>query len=115
MSEHVIVLTDWLNVAAIEKFVQHMHSNGNNKPDAILINGKGSFYEYQASLNNNTDTPKANFTVQKGKKYRFRVINAGNLYCPIQISIDSHNLTVISTDGNDIAAIEVQVLTIYAG
>ena len=90
---------------------------GNNKPDAILINGKGSYFEYQndSNLNSIIETPRANFTVKQGYSYRFRLINAGSLYCPIQVSIDNHNLTVISTDGNDIEALEVQVLTIYAG
>lgn len=37
----------------------------------------------------------------QGRKYRFRLINAGYLNCPIEISIDKHNLTVFNSDGND--------------
>jgi L-ascorbate oxidase len=114
-SEHIIIINDWLNITGIEKFVQHHHNNGDNKPDGILINGKGVYYEYQTSLKGIVETPRAVFTVKKGFRYRFRLINAGSLYCPIRISIDNHNITVISTDGNDVEAIEVESLTIYAG
>ena len=32
-------------------------------------------------------------------RYRFRIVSAVNLHCPIQFSIEDHLLTVISTDG----------------
>jgi hypothetical protein len=28
LSEHTIIVTDWLNDTAVEKFVQHHHNNG---------------------------------------------------------------------------------------
>ena len=43
------------------------------------------------------------------------MINAGILYCPIEFSVDNHNLTVIATDGNNIEPYEVQSLIIMAG
>ena len=115
LSEHVIIVNDWLNETAIEKFVQHHHSSGDNKPEAILINGRGVYYQYQTNLKGMNETPQAVFTVQKGYRYRFRLINAASLYCPIKISIDNHNLTIISTDGHDIEPYEVTNLIIFAG
>jgi L-ascorbate oxidase len=114
-SEHIIIINDWLNITGIEKFVQHYHNDGNIRADAILINGKGVYYEYQTSLKGIIETPRAVFTVKKGFRYRFRLIDAGVLLCPMQISIDNHNITVIATDGNDVEAIELESLTIYAG
>lgn len=42
----------------------------------------------------------------QGSRYRFRLINAEFLNCPIEVSIDNHTLYVVSTDGYDIEPIE---------
>ncbi|XP_065208115.1 uncharacterized protein LOC135836952 [Planococcus citri] len=114
LQEHVIQLIDWLHESSAAKFQSHYHSNGTNKPDTLLVNGKGQFrafpFEKQIFY-----TPLAKFDVQQGKRYRFRVINAGFLYCPIQISIDNHTMTIISADGSDIKPVYAESLTIYAG
>ncbi|CRL02097.1 CLUMA_CG015286, isoform A [Clunio marinus] len=55
------------------------------------------------------------FNVVKGFRYRFRHINAGFLNCPIQLSIDNHTITVISSDGNALEPVEATFLTTYAG
>lgn len=116
LQEHVITVNDWLNNTSIEKFAGHHHNDGDNKPRSILINGKGVLVNLTDSSNSNIfQTPRAVFSVEKGKKYRFRMINAGVLYCPIEFSIDYHNLTIISTDGNNIEPYEVQSLIIMAG
>jgi len=114
LADHVIVVNDWLNETAIAKFAGHFHYEGDNKPNSILINGKGSGVVFQ----NGTDffqTPRAQFQVVYGKTYRFRLINAGILYCPIEFSIDSHNMTVIASDGRYLKSREVESLIIYAG
>jgi L-ascorbate oxidase len=115
LPEHVIVLNDWLNQTSISKFAGHHHNDGNNKPDSILINGRGALHKFLDELNNTLRTSTASFHVNRGYKYRFRLINAGILYCPIEFSIDEHNLTVISSDGKLLDAYEVDSLVIYAG
>jgi len=115
LSEHVIMLNDWINQATIEKFVAHHHNDGNNKPDSILINGKGLYSQYRDQNLTNKLTPTAVFRVKYGFKYRFRVINGGILYCPLKLFIDGHNLSVISTDGNDVVPLEVDSIIIFAG
>ena len=55
------------------------------------------------------------FNVARGSRYRFRTINAEFLNCPIEISVDNHNLTVIASDGFNIEPIEVGSLVTYAG
>lgn len=55
------------------------------------------------------------FEVARNGRYRFRVINAGFLNCPIEISIDQHNLTVLTSDGFPFEPIEVASLVVYAG
>lgn len=115
LAEHVIVLNDWINETAIAKFSGHVHDDGNNKPTSILINGKGAARTFQDQNGTVYETPRAQFTVTPGKSYRFRIINAGVLYCPLEFSIDSHKLTVIASDGRYLQSRDVDSLFIYAG
>ena len=116
LEEHIITLNDWINDTAIAKFSGHHHNDGDNKPSSILINGKGTlavFHDPESKIE--LRTPRAIFSVKKGEKYRFRLINAGILYCPLEFSIDNHKLTVIAADGSYLEPFEVDSLVIYAG
>ena len=115
LQEHVITVNDWINETTIGKFTNHTHNDGDNKPHSILINGRGALQKFYDSNGNLIETPRAKFFIKQGKKYRFRLINAGFLYCPIQFSIDNHNLTVIASDGKLVDPVEVDNLIIYAG
>lgn len=42
----------------------------------------------------------------EGYSYRFRIINAGVEYCPIEMIIYNHKMKVIGTDGFDIELVE---------
>ncbi|XP_029665989.1 laccase-like [Formica exsecta] len=53
--------------------------------------------------------------VKPNFRYRFRLINAEFLNCPIEISVDNHTLYVISSDGRDIEPIQAESLVSYAG
>lgn len=114
LQEHVITVNDWINDTSIAKFSGHHHNDGDNKPSSILINGKGVLKEFNLN-GTKLYTPRALFSVEYGKKYRFRLINAGILYCPIEFSIDKHNLTIIASDGKYFEPYEVESLIIYAG
>ena len=115
LEEHVIVLNDWINETSISKFAGHHHNDGDNKPNSILINGKGILKQFNSNNLSIIYTPRALFYVESNKKYRFRLINAGILYCPIEFSIDNHNLSIISSDGKYLELYEVESLIIYAG
>lgn len=115
LPSHVINILDWTDVSGLDKFTDHHHSSGNNKPDTILVNGLGKFIHFVTENNRTIFTPIARFNVEQGIRYRFRVINAGFLNCPIQISVDNHTLTVISSDGFDINATDVESFVTYAG
>ncbi|XP_066994423.2 uncharacterized protein [Anabrus simplex] len=108
LSEHTIQILDWGHELGIEKFLAHHHSNGTNKPVSLLVNGKG----WVGGLR---DIPAATFTVEQGYRYRFRLINAGFLNCPIEISVDNHTILVISSDGQDFRPVEATSLVSYAG
>ncbi|KAJ8954970.1 hypothetical protein NQ318_000401 [Aromia moschata] len=107
LSSHVFIIIDWEKETGMEKFLSHHHNDADNKPTTLLVNGLGRFKEFDSATNETAYTPTARFTVEQGYRYRFRVINAGFLNCPIEVSVDNHTLKVISTDGTDIAPVDV--------
>lgn len=243
LTEHKMIVQDWVHVPGISMFASHHHSNGDNKPLNLLINGKGRYYKAiwekikgqartlnvthspatstakptiatsptthstpptttttttttdaiediipstsdpeqevvylhpfddahlsnmrikqneisrlarlvlseqfkrSASLDNETQTkddaselneetksnrsrrsvdddmpldtiPLQIYNVKRGFRYRFRVINAEFLNCPIKISIDNHTLTAFNSDGYNFEAVDVGSIVTYAG
>lgn len=194
LPEHTLIIQDWEHLSAVATFSSFHHSIGDNKPQNLLINGKGKYMEPieppadgvtivdvntfkkmangeilpsteyypkdveavngagvvndpvkmvnstgtqgEATASNHTDatddadaqmrdkreylaeailTPLEEFHVTAGHSYRFRTINAGFLNCPIEISIDHHNITVIASDGWYFDPVEVSSLVTYAG
>ncbi|XP_031333114.1 laccase-4-like isoform X2 [Photinus pyralis] len=114
LSSHVMIVLDWEPQILIEKFLLHHHSNGDNKADTLLVNGMGRFKNFSIS-NSTVFTPTARFVVKKGYRYRFRVINAEFMNCPIELSLDNHTITIISSDGNDLVPITAESVVTYAG
>ncbi|XP_008487811.1 laccase [Diaphorina citri] len=114
LPEHIMLITDWSHVLGVEMFNAHHHADGDNKPPTILMNGKGRFKEFRSNATV-TYTPMEVFTVKQGHSYRFRIINAGYLNCPIELSIANHTLTAINSDGGDIKPISVGSIVSYAG
>ena len=98
-NDHVIVLNDWMSQIMISKYTAFLHSYGDEQINGILINGRGVGLESHLASKLDYETPRSVFHVQKGKRYRFRIINSGVQYCPLQVSIDQHFLTIIATDG----------------
>lgn len=63
----------------------------------------------------NLEYPRAEFLVAKGNRYRFRFINAGIGFCPLEISIADHPISIIALDGNPVEAFQVASFFILAG
>ncbi|KAK3090802.1 hypothetical protein FSP39_014772 [Pinctada imbricata] len=115
LPEHTLLVNDWLVELAIERFANHHHATGDNKPASMLINGKGVFAKKTNDRNETSTTPYHEVKVQRGRRYRFRLISNGLLNCPIQFSIDNHTLIVIASDGNSFDPELVESLNIFAG
>ena len=98
-NEHVIVLNDWMNQIIISKYTAFLHTYGDEQINGILINGRGVGIDSTVRKGLDYETPRSVFNVLKGKRYRFRIINSGVQFCPLQVSIDQHYLTIIATDG----------------
>ncbi|CAH0555836.1 unnamed protein product [Brassicogethes aeneus] len=99
--DHVILISEW------SRDLTRDYKIDDDTPKTLLINGRYS-PEGTSSL--------ASFTVQKGKRYRFRVAyTSGYLGCPITFSIDNHKLKVIALDGAPITPYEVSFATLGKG
>lgn len=63
LTEHIMVILDWTHAPSITKFVSHHHSDGDNKPEGILVNGKGRYVEFEDDNGAVHTTPLAHFNV----------------------------------------------------
>ncbi|XP_061164931.1 uncharacterized protein LOC133173877 [Saccostrea echinata] len=115
LPEHTLIINDWLVELAINRFANHHHAGGDNKPASMLINGKGTFQEFRNLHNTTIYTPRETLVVEQGRRYRIRLISNGLLNCPIQFSIDNHSLIIIATDGFPVQPITVESLNVFAG
>ena len=110
--EHVVVLNDWINQTYINKYVQFVDARGSEDIDSILINGRGV---NTGEIKELYKGPRAEFLVTSGFRYRFRIINAGLLFCPLEMSIDEHVLVLIAVDGNPIKPVRLKSIILGAG
>lgn len=80
--------------------------------DSSLINGKGRYYD---KVNDSyTEAPLTSFNVNQGNKYLFRLIGAASYYS-FQVSIDNHDLTIVSSDFDEVDNITVESVIIAPG
>lgn len=85
--EHVIVLSDWLHLPAMQ-YVPGLQSLGNT-PDSLLINGRGRWKD--PTTNVRKDVPLSIFRMNGCRSFRFRLINAANGVCPLQLQVRQFN------------------------
>ena len=110
LTEHVLIIEDWVHKSGIDMFVPHHWDDGSNKAESFLINGKGRYHNFGGVY-----TPVEELFVEEGKRYRIRVINAGVSFCPVEMSVDGHTLTVIASDGADVEPVVVNSLILHNG
>lgn len=60
-SSHIIIVLDWLHQTSLDKFLLHHHSDGDNKPETLLVNGRGYF----KTTNETENVPASRFHVEK--------------------------------------------------
>ncbi|KAI0033322.1 multicopper oxidase 3B [Vararia minispora EC-137] len=105
-----VQLADWYHTFSEELLALYMRPNigidgtpGDEPvPDSLTINGLGQYGgggEY------------FNFTVQRGKIYRLRILNTGS-FASIKFSVDGHPLTLIEADSTPTSPIVVSSVTV---
>lgn len=136
LNEHIMQLTDWIHQPIVSKYTDFLHSGGDEDIDSILINGRGVYIENDEEEekrkckrrrtvnrlvvdnedeNELKEMPRSQFDVKAGSRYRFRAINSGTFYCPLEISIQNHTMTVIATDGHSTEPMEVASFILLLG
>ncbi|XP_033637829.1 laccase-4-like [Asterias rubens] len=116
LPEHVVLVHDWLDQMTLVKFGAHHHDSGSNKPESVLINGKGRRLLFvNPDTNQTAFTARETFSVKHGMRYRFRVISNAITNCALKISVDGHNLTIIASDGAPLKPTLTDAFIIYGG
>lgn len=83
LPEHEIVLSDWNNRLA-EEMLPGVR-NQDVEPESLLFNGFGAHVD---PVSGGTPyAPMAVFYCEKGRKYRFRIVDAGGHHCPMEFSV----------------------------
>ncbi|KAJ7218273.1 Cu-oxidase-domain-containing protein [Mycena rebaudengoi] len=105
-------LSDWWHNKTIAMLAEYDLSDRTGThfipvADCGMFNGRGRF-------NGGPLTPYAVSKVNKGKRYRFRIINA-SARSDFTVSVDNHNLTVIAADGVATVPLTVNVIDVLAG
>ncbi|CAG5109018.1 Similar to LCC4: Laccase-4 (Trametes versicolor) [Cotesia congregata] len=109
--DNVIFISDWMHGSVKGHIPGTTVHNPGQVPDNILINGKGQFMD---AYGRETLTPLAVFNVKSGKRYRFRLINGGSFNCPVKFTIQNHDVTLISLDGEHIEPRTVTTITSFS-
>ncbi|XP_055998671.1 uncharacterized protein LOC130047473 [Ostrea edulis] len=84
--------------------------------ESALINGRGNHYLNKDNLEQPgiPDLPLESFTVNRYGYYRFRVINVSMLY-GFRVSVDKHNIQLISVDGNEVIMTSAESVMVFGG
>ncbi|KAG8736454.1 hypothetical protein FRC10_009310 [Ceratobasidium sp. 414] len=101
----VIQLSDWYHTPAPTLVDAYFQSGAEPVPDTGLINGRGRYKGGPAA-------PWSVINVEKGKRYRFRVINNSAIGY-FKFEIDGHMLTIIEADGVAHQPYTVKSVNIY--
>jgi L-ascorbate oxidase len=110
LAENYMILMEWKNITLQLNYGPYLHAALFPSTHTILVNGKGTWPERP-----DLSIPLQTYTVKRGFRYRFRLINNVLEYCPLQISIEGHNLTIISSDIDPFQPIEVESLVSEPG
>lgn len=128
--DKTLIIGDWHHESAEEVYVKMVFGNfiGREKYNttntldgghfsgvpwvSALINGKGRYFDPKTGKK--IEAPREKITVEQGKKYRFRVIQAGTIY-PLRVSVDNHSISVVASDGYDVTPVECESIIVNPG
>ncbi|KAJ8044290.1 Laccase-4 [Holothuria leucospilota] len=117
LTNHTLMIQDWMNITQNANYVKYLYSAGKNEPDFILINGRGKGPGFRNLKNpfKIAYTPREVLTVEKGNRYRIRLMSNAFTGCPMKVSVDNHSLAAISMDGFPINMVPFDSLITNAG
>ncbi|XP_069688169.1 uncharacterized protein [Periplaneta americana] len=109
---HVIFASDWTHVDADERLPGLRSGDVSQDTTYYIINGLGRCKDSRGIL---TNTPDEIFHVEKGYRYRFRLIGGVCTQCPARFQIEGHRLIVIATDGEPVKPVIVDAIEFFSG
>ncbi|EXX65257.1 Fet3p [Rhizophagus irregularis DAOM 197198w] len=117
--EFVMTLSDWHHEESeslVKKRMAPGYDGFNPIPDSGLISGRGRCDCSKAPQGSKCvpDNPLAVYVIEKGKRYRFRVINT-SAEAPFTFSIDQHPLRIIEVEGENVKPITMNKINIAVG
>ncbi|XP_063975905.1 uncharacterized protein LOC135161864 isoform X2 [Diachasmimorpha longicaudata] len=110
--DNTIFINDWFHESAVDHWPGTSTRNVGQVPANVLINGKGQWFD--PSINRYTTSPLAIINVNPHRRIRFRMINSLSWTCPVRFSIQNHDLTILSTDGDDVKPKTVTTIISFA-
>lgn len=114
LPEHTISVWHWYKEPTEHVLVPILHRNDSVVGFGFLINGKAALKKFHTNAST-ISTPREQFNVQKGYRYRFRLLYNGAIYCPVKISIDDHTLKMIASETSHFQPVEVDSFMVGAG
>lgn len=115
-SEHSMIVWHWFGSSAREVLTISKYNGLRSRGEGLIINGLGGLEAFELPVENTFDTiPREVFRVQKGQRYRFRVIYNNQIPCPVQLSVQNHSLLVIASDGASFQPVEANSIMLSGG
>lgn len=116
--DQVVLMQDWYHdysQGLLPGYLASGSENGEPVPDNGLIQGTNYFncstLDPDSGYSCHQNSTRAVFTVEHGKRYRYRLINTG-AFATFEFSIDNHALSVIEADGTATEPLSVHRLDI---
>lgn len=116
--DQVVLLQDWyhdFSEALTPAYLASGNENAEPVPDSGLIQGTNYFncssLDADSGYSCGNDSSRAVFTVEQGKRYRYRLINTG-AFTTFQFSIDNHLISIIEADGTATEPLSIHRLDI---
>ncbi|CAG8628774.1 10755_t:CDS:2 [Acaulospora morrowiae] len=111
--EYVMTVSDWYHTPTgdpgmLPRFRRKNYVGFDPLPDSGEISGVG---HYNCTIPTCNPNKFATYSVQSGKRYRFRIINMSAM-THFRISIDQHPLTIIEVEGTPIKPVTVYSIPI---
>ncbi|XP_045616958.2 uncharacterized protein [Procambarus clarkii] len=117
LSEHLLTINDWSHKSTQAQYANKNSEGGDPKPDVLLINGRGP-QQHQWAGAGSDGPPRVSysrFMVEKGTRYRLRVINAASTNCPVTVTLDKHDLILLAADGAPVSPVNVSAILLHPG
>nr|ALQ52760.1 laccase BP76 [Neocapritermes taracua] len=112
--DHTLLILDWINTTAGERFPGLLQRLPGQEPITFLLEDRGPTMLSSGQLIG-PPVPYKEVWVESGKRFRLRLLGGLCTVTGVEFSIEDHDLTVIATDGGPIKPVTVTSFVIYSG